>query len=199
MELFDRWCAGDRGAGNELFKRYFYNIYEFFENKVQDGVDELVQSTFLACTHSRDKFRRQSSFRTYLFTIARHELYGYLRRRKRDGDRLDFGVTSLADMNLSPTGKIARDEEHNLLLRALRMLPVEQQVLLELYYWEGMTGPQLAEVFGTASTAMRARLTRARKTLRTRMQELGDAPTAKLQTLDGLDAWARSIRSQRSE
>ena len=73
------------GAGNQLFQRYLRSIYRFFRNKLQGDVDELVQATFLACVRGRDQFNQRGSFRGYLFAIARHELYGHLRRRRRGG------------------------------------------------------------------------------------------------------------------
>src|SRR6476619_1575545 len=79
--LLDRWCAGDRVAGNLLFRRHFEALCRFFEHKTDGDIDDLVQETFLACLRGRETFRRQSSFRTYLFAIARHTLFGYWRRR----------------------------------------------------------------------------------------------------------------------
>ena len=61
--------------GQQLFKRHFRKVYRFFETKSSDDADELVQATFLACVRAKDQFRGDSSFATYLFTIARHELH----------------------------------------------------------------------------------------------------------------------------
>ncbi|MEO7731753.1 MAG: sigma-70 family RNA polymerase sigma factor, partial [Kofleriaceae bacterium] len=79
LQLVDAWRGGDGEAGQALFQRHFDSIYGFFETKCEADADELVQSTFLACLRARDQFRKESSFRTYLFTIARHELYRVLR------------------------------------------------------------------------------------------------------------------------
>ena len=76
FETLDRWRAGDRAAGNELLRRHFDGLYRFFRNKVDEGVDDLIQRSFLACVESKDRFRKQASFRTYLFTVARHERRG---------------------------------------------------------------------------------------------------------------------------
>lgn len=195
LDLLDAWCAGEKSAGNQLFQRHFDSIYSFFENKIQDDVDELVQATFLACVRSRDTFRRQCTFRTYIFTIARNELYRYLRRRKPAGRALDFGVTSLADLQTTPGTRVARHEDHERLLRALRTLPLEQQLLLELHYWEGMSAGELAEVFDIAQATARTRLFRARNSLRDCMEKLSDSPRATTMTIEDLDEWARSLRN----
>jgi RNA polymerase sigma factor (sigma-70 family) len=191
IELVDAWRTGDAEAGQALFQRHFDSIYGFFETKCEADADELVQSTFLACLRARDQFRKESSFRTYLFTIARHELYRVLRGRQRDGARLDFELSSIAELVSTPATRIARNQEHRRLLEVLRQLPVEQQTLLELHYWEDMDIANLAEVFEMPHTTIRTRLHRARKALRERMA--GSAPAPVLETLETMDAWARGM------
>jgi DNA-directed RNA polymerase specialized sigma24 family protein len=100
LELLDLWRAGDAKAGDTLFKRHFDSVYGFFETKCSGAdVDELTQATFLACVTSRDHFRKESSFRTYLFTIARNELYRLLRTRYRRDAKLDFEHSSIAQLH----------------------------------------------------------------------------------------------------
>lgn len=191
LALLDRWRSGDAGAGEALFQRHFDSIYGFFETKCEADADELVQSTFLACLRARDQFRKESSFRTYLFTIARHELYRVLRGRQRDGARLDFELSSIAELVSTPGTRIARGQEHRQLVFALRSLPVEQQTLLELHYWEDMDIAALAEVFEMPQATIRTRLHRARKALREKMAE--KAPPRVLETLESMDDWARNL------
>ena len=83
--------------------------------------DELTQATFLACVTSKDRFRGDSSFRTYLFTIARNELYRVLRNRQRKGAQVDFGLSSIAELVSTPGTRLARNQEHRQLVEALRL------------------------------------------------------------------------------
>jgi len=168
LALLERWRGGDQRAGHDLFRRHFADIYRFFENKVGAEADELAQATFLACVGAREQFRAQSSFRTYLFAIARNELYGYLRRLRRD-DVLDFAVTSLADIATTPVSRLERARQAEQLRSALRDLPAEQQLLLELHYWHDLDAAALAEVFDSTPGAIRVRLLRARRAVRERM------------------------------
>lgn len=192
-DLLDRWRAGDNEAGQALFARHFDSVYGFFASKCAGEIDELVQATFLACVRARDQFRKESTFRTYLFTIARHELYRHLRQRRRDGERIDFSTTSVADLATTPGTRMARSDEHRRLLEALRALSVDQQTLLELHYWEDMDISALAEVFEAPSATIRTRLHRARRALRDRMKETAAAPPHALATLQDLDTWARGV------
>jgi RNA polymerase sigma factor (sigma-70 family) len=191
IALLDQWRNGDPTAGQTLFQRHFDSIYGFFETKCAADADELTQSTFLACLRARDQFRREASFRTYLFTIARNELYRVLRGRQRDGARLDFELSSIAELVSTPATRIARNQEHRHLLEVLRQLPVEQQTLLELHYWEDMDITDLATVFEMPHATIRTRLHRARKALREKMS--GSAPPPALESLETMDAWARRL------
>lgn len=192
--LLDRWRAGDASAGQELFARHFDGIYGFFETKCESDADELVQSTFLACLRAKDQFRKESSFRTYLFTIARHELYRVLRNRQRDGARLDFELSSIAELVSTPGTRIGRNQEHQRLVNALRQLPVDQQTLLELHYWEEMGISDLAAVFEAPEVTIRTRLFRARGALRDQMLKMekgGAGLGGALDSLESMDAWAK--------
>jgi RNA polymerase sigma-70 factor (ECF subfamily) len=194
FDLLDRWRAGDREAGNTLFDRYFDPVFRFFRNKVTDGAEDLVQQTFLACVQSRDHFRKDASFRTYLFTAARSKLYNYLERRGREG-AIDWGSTSCADLGVSPSAQLVQGEEHRLLLQALRRLPVDVQVALELYYFEQVRGPELAEVLGVPEGTVRSRLRRGRELLRAVLLELSATPADVESTMSNLEDWAAAIRN----
>lgn len=190
--LLDRWRSGDPAAGQELFARHFDSIYGFFETKCENEADELVQSTFLACLRAKAQFRKESSFRTYLFTIARHELYRVLRNRQRDGQRFDFELSSIAEMVSTPGTRIGKNQDQQRLIGALRQLPVEQQTLLELHYWEEMGIGDLAAVFESPEVTIRTRLFRARQALRELMLKSEGAPLGgALDSLESMDAWAR--------
>lgn len=163
-----RWRGGDQAAGRDLFSRYFDQLYRFFSNKSSEP-DEMVQSTMLALVKAADQFAGRSSFRTYVFTVARNVLYTRLRTVVRERD-FDPASSSIRDFATSVRSRLARDQEHRRLCEALQTLAVEEQTLLELHYWEGMDAGALGEVFELDPAAIRQRLTRARASLREAMK-----------------------------
>ena len=175
FELLDAWQLGDRAAGNALIERHFDSLYRFFDRKVHADVADLVQKTFLACVESKERFARTSSFRTYLFSIARRKLYDHWRTRSRRPET-DLSSTSIVDLGMTPSAIHAGKQEQRLLLEALRNIPLESQLLLELHYWEGLTGPQLAEAFEIPEGTVRSRLARARSALEATLQTLAQSP-----------------------
>ena len=117
MALLEQWRAGDREAGQALFARHFREIYRFFEYRVGGDADDLAQRTFLACVTARDQFRGLSSFRTFLFAIARNELYTF---RKDEGAHLEsYGWESKA------AGTVHIPIEEAMKLTVERGLPVQ--------------------------------------------------------------------------
>ena len=194
VELLRRWREGDAKAGNELFRRHFHSLYRFFRDKTTGGADDLIQATFLACVRARDQFRGDSSFRTYLFTVARHQLYRHIRAHAR-APELDFAHTSLLDIATSPSVVLERDQRRAQLLQALRRLPLEQQLLLELYYWEDVPPRELATVFEIPGSTARTWLQRAREALRAALEAEARSPSTAWSDAD-LDAWARDLRAR---
>ncbi|MFK7984933.1 MAG: RNA polymerase sigma factor [Sandaracinaceae bacterium] len=190
--LLDAWRDGDMDAGNTLFERHFDALYRFFRHKnVDDDAMDLLQRTLLACVEGLQRFEGHSSVRTYLFAIARHKLHDYWRARSKQAV-VDFGVSSLLDLGPSPSSVFRAGERQRLLLEALRRLPLDQQIAVELHYFEGMTGPDLASVLATPEGTVRGRLHRARARLRELVEELAvDARELPASDAD-FDVWARS-------
>lgn len=195
FELLDAWAAGDQRAAKQLIDRHFESVYRFFRNKLHDGsAEDLVQSTFLACVKARDGFRRDSSFRTFIFGTARNLLLYHFRQRRRTGDPIDPDLLSAIDLAPSPSSIAVQQDEQRLMLEGLRSLPLDHQIALELYHWEGLTGPELADVLGITEAALRSRLHRAKLELRKQLERLAQSPTLLESTLTKLDDWAAGLR-----
>jgi RNA polymerase sigma-70 factor (ECF subfamily) len=188
LELLDRWTAGDAAAGNQLFTRNFALVYRFFESKTEGEIDDLVQETFLACLKSRATFRRQSTFRTYLLAIARHTLFHYWRKRRPSSEPIDFQEVSVASLSTSVGSKLSAEQERAMLFAALRAMPLDQQLLIELYYWEDLDREALATVFDVEPATIGTRLFRARQALREHVERPAGVGTA------DLDGWIRAQR-----
>ncbi|MFO0659266.1 MAG: sigma-70 family RNA polymerase sigma factor [Polyangiaceae bacterium] len=190
--LLAAWRAGDKHAGEALFERYFDSIYRFFERNTRGDVSDLVQRTFLGCIEARDRFQQASSFRTFLFAIARNELFGHYRSRKKDGV-LDFSVSSLAELAPTPSTLARQRSEREVLLDALRSLPLELQLAVELRFWENLSGPELATVLEIPEGTVRSRLRRALEMLLQTLESQGDASSFVLTSGSDLEAWAVAL------
>jgi RNA polymerase sigma-70 factor (ECF subfamily) len=193
-ELLDRWQGGDTGAGEELFERHFEALYRFFRNKVGEDSEDLLQRTLTACVEQRDKFRREASFRSFMFGIARIELLNYFRRKgrlQRQSNPLD---TSIHDLDPSPSSIAANRQEQRLLLEALRRIPLDLQIAVELHYWEELSTAEIAEVLEIPSGTVKSRLRRAREHLEGELHALTREAALLESTIGNLEGWAAGLR-----
>jgi RNA polymerase sigma factor (sigma-70 family) len=199
-ELLEAWRSGDLSAGDELFNRHFAAIHRFFRTKVSDGrLEDLVQQTFMACVEGRERFRNDSTFRTYLFGVANNLLRDHYRAQKREPEALDFGKSSAIDVGAGPSTVVGKRREERLLLEALRNIPLESQIVLELYYWEEMSASQTAEVLGIPEGTVRGRVRRAKELLKKELAKLARSPQELETTMGNLERWAAALRQQMSE
>jgi RNA polymerase sigma factor (sigma-70 family) len=194
--LLDAWQRGDRKAGHELFERHFESIRRFFVNKVGAELEDLVQRTFLGCLEAHHRFAGRASFRAFLFGVANNVLREHYRARLRAARNDRFDDFSVADMSPGPSTALVRKREQRLVLEALRHIPLDAQVILELYYWERLSGPQLAEIFGIPEDTARSRLRRAKELLGKALTRLTKSRALLESTTTNLETWAASLRTR---
>lgn len=178
LELLEQWRSGDKAAEKLLLERYFPLLYRFFANKVSSDVDDLVQQTLLALLAVRDKFEGRSTFRAYLLSIARFQLYEYVRRRKRSSEVIEYDTVTAFDLSPSPSMLAAERREQQVLLEALRRIPLNFQIALELHYWEDLSGPELAEALGIPVDTAYSRLRKARELVKKQIRLLAGSTAA---------------------
>lgn len=176
IELLERWCAGDNVAGNRLVERHFDALHRFFATKVRANNEDLIQETFLACTQAKHAFRGESSFRAYLFGLARIQLLRFFRKTYRQHG-IDFTTASVRDLATSPSGNLAKSETLELLESAMQTIPLDQQIAIELTYVEGLTAPEVACALGIPENTVYSRLRRGKEHLRSAMDDLATPRT----------------------
>jgi RNA polymerase sigma factor (sigma-70 family) len=198
LDLLDAWGRGDDAAGNELVTRHFESVFMFFDGKVFDGVEDLAQRTFLACLEARAKIRPDGSFRAYLFGIARNILLQHYARARRDARPPDAGVASVDQLGVgvSPSRQVARHEETRLLSRALRAIPLDLQIAIELFYWEDLSIAEIAQVIEVPPGTVKSRLHRGRQLLREAMEQIAITPDEEASVRVLLDDWAARMQAR---
>lgn len=178
-----------------LFEQHFDAVYRFFATKITDGIEDLVQDTFVACIESRARLEAATSERAFILGIARHLLFDAYRKRGR-GRETELGESCVADLEPSPSSVFARKDEERLLLEGLRQLPLDHQIALELYEWEGLRAIDVAAVLGITEGAVRGRVHRAKEDLRAALERIASSREVLESTLHGLDGWARGLRAR---
>lgn len=193
--LVAAWKRGDDQAGAELFRQHYAPVARFYRSKVGPHAPDLVQRCFLRCLELRSRVREDASFRCFVFGVARNVLLEHY-RRVRASTRIDFTEHTVEDLSPTPTAELAHDEQSRQLLQALRRLPVDQQIVVELYYWEDLNAREIAEIYEVPEPTIRTRLRRAKLRLEEELTALAAAPQGAAGTTTGLDVWARRLRAE---
>lgn len=195
IDLLEQWKDGDSNAGSQLFDRHFTCVFRFFRSKISGPVDDLVQRAFVASIEGRERIQGDAGFRPYLLGCARNILFAEYRTRRKLASDADVGNTSVTDLDPTPSAVVVRKEEHTLLLQALRRLSLDHQIVLELYYFEGLRGPQLAAALEVPIGTVRSRLKRGLEYLRAEVDRLAANPALAASTMTGMDTWAGEIQA----
>lgn len=196
LDLLRAWRRGDPTAGNELFTRHFRSVVRFVTNKLHDRaeVEDVVQRVFLACVEGRDRFEGRSSFRTYLFAVAHNIVVEHFRRRVPVNTVFDSTNTAVCDVDPSPSMVAAEREEQRLVVAALRQIPLSYQIVLELFFWERLTGAEIADALEIPEGTVRFRVRKGKELLAKKVRQLSLTSAHAAMTDDELQTWAQSLR-----
>lgn len=155
--LVRRWLAGDDRAATAIVARHAPALARFAASAGErDGVDELVQDTFVRAFNSLASFRGESSLRTWLFTIERRLMLDRRRSERRlsarvVGGEVDEPGTSADD----PLDTLVAQETEARVGAALAQLSPMQRDVFTLRVQEGRSYKEIAEILGSTEGAAR--------------------------------------------
>jgi RNA polymerase sigma-70 factor, ECF subfamily len=154
-ELIARWKAGDQRAATELVERHAPALARFaVSSGARDGIDELVQDTFVRAFGSLDGFRGESSFRTWLFTIERRLLLDRRRADKRRPTGPELSESDAATEFDALDDLVASEAMGRVNKAVSRLTPTQRDVFL-LRVVEGLSYKEIASVVKTTEGAAR--------------------------------------------
>ena len=198
-ELYARWTEGEREAGDELLARHLPRVRRFFAYKVtaRSDAEDLVGKTLEVCAKTLGRARPDAPFTTFLFAVARNVLRDYIKARSRRANKEvdDIDVLALADLGPSPSVVVAEREEQRLLLEALRSIPLNYQIVLELAYFEGMSRSEIAQLLDRPQGTVASQLRLGRTRLDQSLMALADSQEVLESTMTDLAMWARALRT----
>lgn len=193
-ELLEAWSSGEQRAGAALVARHYESIARFFSYRLGPDSEDLVQETFMGFQRALPSFRRDCTPRIYLFKIARYQLLTAIRNRVRDQARFDPSVTTMAASDPSATALLAVGDDQKLLVAALRSLPIDVQIMLELHYWEQLKIHEIAAVLDMNVNTLKARMRRGRKRLQEELERRSQSKEQLQTTLHQIEGWLAELQ-----
>lgn len=146
---------GDREIFKELIDRYSQPLFNFVAHLVgKENASDILQEVFIKVWKNIRKFdEKKSSFKTWIFMIAKNTSFDFLRKKKiisfsdletKEGFG-DFSET-VKDENLLPNELLEKIQDAEYLNELLEKLPAHYKAVLIFHYQEEMTFDEISKI-----------------------------------------------------
>src|SRR3954464_9499272 len=145
LELIARWKAGDGRAATRLVGRHSQALARFAASAGdRDGIEELVQDTFVRAFASLDSFRGESSLRTWLFTIERRLMLDRRRAERRSRETVPVNESDQVS-EYGALDSLIAEEAQERVRKSLDALSPTQRDVFTLRVQQGLSFHSFAE------------------------------------------------------
>ncbi|GGF18298.1 RNA polymerase sigma factor [Williamsia phyllosphaerae] len=171
-ELLARAAAiGDRAAFDELVRRTLPMLLRYANRMTPDrqNAEDVVQETLLAAWKGLPRFGFQSSFRTWVFSIAHRKIID-IRRKRSELAADDEFLTAVPSSSPTPVDDAMETSLMDALERELAELPYNSRAAWWLREMEGLSHPEIARILQITPGSVRGHLQRTRARLAERME-----------------------------
>lgn len=173
-EIIDAMRDGNSDAANTLARRYHDELNAFYRKRLPlELADELTQTTLTETVAKIHRFRGDSSFRHYVFSIARRVMAEHHRKLRRQVATEPAPSSDPPGEQTSPSERFVRAERRALLHRAIARLDDHYRVVIRLHV-AGVSNREIAVRLGIHYNTVRSRLSRAQAALRALLAPLVD-------------------------
>ena len=177
-EIIRRIADGDVNSFEYLLKKYQDHVLRIVTKHIPySEVEEMAQELFLRAYQALPGFKQKGSFRQWLSAIAVRACYDFWRKRYRSReipmsdltdshqDWLEKTLSNQSDTSFHEKGR--EKEAKELLDWALSKLSAGDRMIIELVYFEGLSGKEAAGLLGWSIANVKVRSFRSRKKLET--------------------------------
>jgi RNA polymerase sigma-70 factor, ECF subfamily len=178
-----RVAAGDESGFNYLVEKHYRAMIHFLFRMVRNQAvaEELAQEVFLRVYRSRESYRAEAKFTTWLYRIATNLAVNHARDTKHeraastvylDSPDEETGTTpDVADDEPTVEQKLLRKERMAAIKQHVMALPERQRMAVLMHKYQGMDYKQIGDVLKLSESATKSLLFRAYQTLRDKLKE----------------------------
>ena len=153
----------------EIYEKYYNDIYLYALSMCRNhhSAQEICSDTFFKAMVSYTD--ETVPIKPWLLRVCRNcAIDRWRKARKTDDRELDENLPICTE---GPISQILKKEEHQQLYQAIRKLPQAYQEVLYLFYFNDMSGKEIAEITGRSTGSVRTLLYRARVQLKELLKE----------------------------
>ncbi|MGD0581811.1 MAG: RNA polymerase sigma factor [Bacteroidales bacterium] len=141
-----------------IVERYGSKLYWHIRRLVilHEDADDALQNTFISSWKNIERFRKESSLYTWLYTIATNEALTIMSKRQKNTTVSLDDLGSLFAVSQEGSTWFDGDEAQVKLQNAILKLPEKQRVVFNLKYFEEMPYEDMSRVLNTSVGALKA-------------------------------------------
>lgn len=165
-EIIKAMRAGSTTAGNLLARRYLNTLSSYYRKRMPpEDAEELTQITLLQTVGRIERFRHESSFRHYVFSVARKIMAERHRQLARMIVTVQAPTSEPAAVQTPMSERLARAEYIRRLYEGIDRLEDHYRTVVELYML-GATNREISEELDIQYNTVRSRLSRGLSAIR---------------------------------
>lgn len=159
---------GSREAFDQLYKKYknmaIHTAYLITGNLTDS--EDVVQDTFVKVWIHACELRDNSGFKSWMMQILVRTAYRTARKSRREipDDCVTDRIKSSEEV--SSLDKVIQTEEAEMIMAAVRTLPVKLRTVVVLYYYDSLSVKEIAEMLGIMEGTVKSRLHTARRRIK---------------------------------
>ena len=164
-DLMQRVKQADKASLRVLYDRHSGPLSAFVAQTLSDPVDaaDIVHEAFISVWDGSAKFRENTSFKAWLYTIARNKAIDRLRKTKREV--LGEPDTTAPDLDPNPAEIAEACEDRSRVRACLEKLSATHRRVVSLSFFEGMTYREIADLEDVSEGTVKSRIFHAKKLL----------------------------------
>lgn len=172
---YRQYLDGDKDKFKVLVEYYGANLIYFINGYVKNifVAEDLMEETFCDLVYYKHRYNGKSSFKTYLFSIARNKAVDYLKSKAKATITSLDDLSGIANDDLNLENMVVRKEEYRHLYSALSKIKYEYRNVLYLFYFEDMSYNEIAKVMKKNNKQIKNLMYRAKQTLKLIMETEG--------------------------
>jgi len=183
-QLVEEFREGNDYSFEKLLNKYLKPVFNFVCQLSGDfqAAEDLTQETFVKAWKNIEKFDRERSFKTWIFTIAKNTTYDYFKKKKtipfsnfidEEGNNK---LENMSDGNILPDEILERKNIAEELEKKINEVPKHYRIILLLRYKEDLSLQDISEILGKPYNTIKSGHVRALRSLKKLISEEDPTP-----------------------
>lgn len=170
-ELLLKLQQGDETAFEAIYREYSAGLFGFILRLVKDrdAAEDLLQELFIKAWDNRAGIDPDKSYRSFLFTIAKHIVYNYFRRASLEVQVAAYLASQASELYHHVEEELYVREYNDALQHAIDNLPPKRREVYIRCKIAGKSYQQVADELGCSVAAVNAHVVKATKTIKERL------------------------------